>query len=839
MAESAVASGRTGFRARGSPTMTTRASRVITQSKSMDAFFKMDHLCGYYLKYLEVYSFCEENCPFYLKEREVAGMRKTDISSYAGAGGPESVSAARAVFKIFLKALLTVLTVFFLSGAIVLLSVLFYVFGMKGESVDYDLHKLQLNYTSFIYVNGPNDDAAHPVKYQSLYSSENRIWVDYDQIPQTMKDAVVAIEDKRYWEHRGVDWWRTLGATANLFNFAQASGGGSTITQQLIKNITGENEVSLTRKVKEIFRALNLERKYSKEEILSAYLNVVNFGSGCNGVQTAANLYFGKNIQDCDLAECAAIAGITRNPTAYSPLAHPDKNKARQQTVLTAMHDQKKITDAEYAAAMKESEHMKFVGKKPEDVVDENSVWNWYTETMFEDLKEGLMEVYSCSADKAIDMIYHGGLKIYSAMDSDMQTAAEEVFNDGKTFPARYQNLQGGYVSMDYSGRVLAVVGGKGKKESNRLFNLATDAKRQPGSSIKPLAVYGPAVNLGLINYSSLVNDEPLPNWKNGKPGPANADRRYHGKVTVEKALEQSYNAAAVQIDKLLTPQVSFNLLREKLGFTSLEPTDNTLAMAIGGLTNGVTVREMAAGFQIFGNGGKYYRPYTFYYVEDHDGNVILDNRDEVPTQALSSSSATIVRKLMNNVMARGTGTSANIRGWDVFGKTGTTNDNKDSWFVGGTPYAVAGIWTGYSKTPKALNKYETPVAKNVWKAVMTKYLKEKQKKDFQDDPGVVSALFCTQSGLLANPGVSASTRVGWYKKDSLPGVCNMSPGEESPESGAEDREAESESSESPGETSSGFSSETESEPGFDSDPGTNSTGPGGASSREGEPPAA
>ncbi|MCI1966292.1 MAG: transglycosylase domain-containing protein [Oscillospiraceae bacterium] len=707
-------------------------------------------------------------------------MRKTDISQYAGGRnvGKKDVSTAKSVFKMILRGIATVLAILMISGTIVAVSLFSYIYSLRNESVDYDLHKLQLNYTSFIYVNGPEDDAANPVKYQSLYSSENRVWVDYDKIPKTMKDAIVAIEDKRYWEHQGVDWKRTLGAVVNLFNVFQSDGasyGGSTITQQLIKNVTGENEVSLTRKVKEIFRAMNLEKKYSKEEILGAYLNVVNFGSGCNGVQTAANLYFGKNIQECDIAQCAAIAGITQNPTAYSPLTHPEKNKERQQTVLTAMHNQKKITDDEYKAAMQESENMKFTGKKTEDVVDENSVWNWYTETMFEDVKASLMDTYNCSSEKAVDMIYHGGLKIYSAMDSEFQSIAEDVFNDGKTFPASYPNLQGGYVAMDYNGRVLAVVGSKGKKESNRLFNLATDAKRQPGSSIKPLAVYGPAVNAGLINYSSLVNDEPVQNWKNGQPGPANWDNQYHGLITVEKALEESYNAVTVQIDKLLTPNLSFNFLHEKLGFTSLESSDNTLAaMAIGGMTQGITVKEMTAGFQMFGNGGKYYKPYTFYYIEDHDGNVIIDNRHEVPTQAISSVAATVVHKLLNNVMQHGTGYTANIWGWDVFGKTGTTNDDKDSWFVGGTSYAVAGVWTGY-RTPKVMSgRYETPVAKAVWKNIMTQYLKGKEKKSFDLDSNVIPYKFCVESGLLANPGVCTETKTGWYDKNNLPAICNL-----------------------------------------------------------------
>ncbi len=776
-------------------------------------------------------------------------MRKTDISRYADApkAAGDVISTGRSVLRMFFKALWTLFAVAAITGTVVLAFFAAYVFSLKDSSIDFDLHKLQLNYTSFIYVNGPGDNSAAPVKYASLSGSENRVWVDQDQIPKAMQDAIVAIEDKRFREHRGVDWYRTFGAATNLFNFTKGDGGGtyggSSITQQLIKNITGDNEVSLKRKITEIFRAINLEKKYSKDEILTAYLNVVPFGSGCNGVQTAANLYFGKDIKDCDIAQCAAIAGITQNPTAYNPLVHPAANKARQQIVLREMHKQGKITDAEYKAAMTESEHMVFVGKKKENIVDENSVWNWYTDALFEDVKERLMEAYGISDEKAVDMLYHGGLNIYSAMNADLQADAEKVFNDNSAFLKSYPNLQGGYFAMDYSGRVMAIVGGRGKKTSNRLFNFATDAKRQPGSSIKPLADYGPAVNLGRITYSTLLKDEPQENWKDGKPGPSNADHVYHGNVTVEYALAQSLNAAAVQLCKAITPNVSYNFLREKLSFTSLEPSDNTLAMAIGGLTQGVTVREMTAGYQIFGNGGKYYRPYTFYYVTDHDGNVIdgLDNRQEIPTQAISSPASTVMYRLLNNVMTHGLGINANISGWDIFGKTGTTNDNKDSWFVGGTPYAVAGVWTGY-KTPKTLSKYETPIAKKVWKNIMTEYLKGKEKKAVPKDPNVISALYCKESGLLANPGVTTETGVGWYDKNNLPPVCSMPPSSEAssapeetdssaapPESGQESGIGP-ESSVSGSDSSAG--SETESAPESEPDRAGSSKSEGG---RDGE----
>lgn len=701
-------------------------------------------------------------------------MRKTDINKYAGSQGN---GASKSIGRIVSKSLLTILTILFITGMIVSISLFSFILSLKNETMDYDLHKLQLNYTSFIYVNGPNDDSAHPVQYQSLYSSENRVWVDYDKIPKAMKDAIVAIEDKRYWDHNGVDWKRTLGAVTTLFSKG-SSYGGSTITQQLIKNITGDKDVSLTRKVKEIFRALNLEKKYSKEEILTAYLNIVNFGSGCNGVQSAANLYFGKNIQDCDIAECAAIAGITQNPAKYSPLVHPDLNKERQQTVLKEMHDQGQIIEADYQKAIVESEHMKFVGKKSENVVNNVPIWNWYVDTLFEDVKEGLMEHYNCSSDKAVDMLYHDGLKIYAAMDTDMQTIAEDTLKSDKVFGSN-KKLQAGYIAMDYTGRVLATVGSRGEKTSNRPLNLATTSKRQPGSTIKPLAVYGPAIESGKYTYSSLVNDNPLPDWfSDGSAGPknwgpGNTSGRYWGRIPLEWALERSLNASAAQVGFAITPNVSYNFLREKLGFTSLVPADNNRApMAIGGLSEGVTVREMTAGFEMFGNGGKYYKPYTFYHVDDHDGNVILDNRGAIPVQAIRSTTSSVMHRLLTNVVtgAHGTGRGAAISGWEVFGKTGTTNDEKDSWFIGGSPYAVAGIWTGYL-TPAHLTN--TTYAASTWKTIMAKYLQNKAKLKFTYDPNVVSAMFCTKTGLLANSSSDGDTQIGWYDKNNMPATCD------------------------------------------------------------------
>ena len=770
------------------------------------------------------------------ERRQTAQVRKTDINRLArkeqNTAGHTAFGALCFFGRVVRKVFLTVFTVCMITGIIVSISVLSFIYSMKDESIDYDLHKLKLNYTSFIYVNGEGDDPDNPVEYQALYSGENRVWVDYAEIPEYMKKAIICIEDKRFEEHKGVDWIRTGGAILNLFTGSGDSMyGGSTITQQLIKNLTGDSDVSLTRKVKEIFRALNLEKKYTKDEILCAYLNVVNFGSGCNGVQAAANLYFGKDIQDCDLAECAAIAGITQNPYKYTPLLHPEANKERQQTVLTEMYDQGAITKQEYEEAMEKSEHMTFVGRTSDEEDDDETaipVWNWYVETLFEDVKNDLMELYNISADQAVSMIYHDGLKIYSAQDTEYQEIAESILSDPTIFDPLNSGAEAGYIAMDYSGRVLAVVGNVGEKEGNRLSNNATMAKRQPGSSLKPLVDYAPAFEQKLINYSSILLDEPIENYfDDGRAGPSNYSPGFEGEVTTRYALIKSLNPPAVRLLQQITPEAAASFLVDKLGFDPIAQSDQVLSMGIGG-SMGVTVREMAAGFQIFGNGGKYFEPYTYYYVEDSDGNVILDNRDNIGREAISSENATIMRKLLEEVIGPypATGQAADVAGWQIYGKTGTTNSMMDLWFVGGSPYAVAAIWAGYPDYDQAMNDSDNR-HKTLWSEIMTEHLSTKESKSFSDDPGVFSASYCTETGKLAVPGVCTSTMTGWYTSDNVPGYCDgqhaSSASSAAGETSSSETVSEAPSSEPPetseAESESSSSSGAESEPWFPSVP--------------------
>ncbi len=397
--------------------------------------------------------------------------RETDISSYMGKTPeqqPEitykrSESGAKRFFKGLGKFLLTIFSVLAVAGIVTAISLAIYIIALASEPTGIDLKAKSMNQTSRIFIK--DSDTGEFTETRKLYSTENRIWVDNQNIPDYMKEAQVAIEDKRFYEHNGVDWQRTLSAVAMLATGSD-SYGGSTITQQLIKNITDDNEVSINRKLREICKALKLEQEYTKDQILEAYLNVVNYGNNCQGVEAAAQLYFGKSIKDCSLAECAAIAGITQNPSRWNPLIYPENNRERRELILSEMYDQGVIkTKKEYDEAMSESAKMTFVGFKSasEDEDDEdNDVQNWYYDQLFYDLRDDLARYYNISPDAASEKIYTEGLKIYCAMDEKMQNYIEkEAMNIDKSADP---SIELGSVLMDFDGRVIATVGSSNRK---------------------------------------------------------------------------------------------------------------------------------------------------------------------------------------------------------------------------------------------------------------------------------------------------------------------------------------------------------------------------------------
>ena len=625
--------------------------------------------------------------------------------------GDTAAGTVGAVFKI----IGTVLLILLVSGMMFACVFAYYVKTCLTPNLDLSLEDFKLNESSTVWY---QDASGEWRELANLSGKEKRVWVDYDEIPWYMEKALVAIEDKRFYNHKGVDWYRTAGAFVEMFARMQTSYGGSTITQQLIKNLTGENEITIQRKLTEIFGALVLEKKYDKREIMEWYLNAVYFGEGCWGVQTAAQTYFGKDVKDLSMAECAAIVGITNLPTYYDPFYNEENNKKRQETILWEMYDQGYIDHAQYEQA--KSEELAFTRTPGEEYTQE--IMSYYTEMVIDDVINDLMKLKGIGRDTAKTLLYNGGYQIYCCLDTGVQACIDQIYTNLNAIPytRSEQQLQSAIVVMDpYDGRILGISGGVGEKVINFGLNRATGTYRSPGSSIKPIASYGPAVDLGLITPDTLVLDENDIALRGTSWFPQNDGGQNFGLVSIYTALQYSLNTVAAQIvDKLpMGPQTSYDYLTTRLGVTSLVPADCDYApMALGQLTNGITVREMCQAYCAFVNDGIFTYGRSYSMVSDKEGNVVIDN---VPNtiQAFKPNTAYVMTYMMQNGVEHGTGTEAALWTVPVAGKTGTSGDYKDRWFVGCTPYYVAAVWTGYD-TPEIIHVGGNP-ASQIWRKVM------------------------------------------------------------------------------------------------------------------------
>lgn len=643
-----------------------------------------------------------------------------------------TASATGGILRLALRVFVTVLMVVVITGLLFACIFAYYVKTELNQKLKVTLEDAQLSLSSTILYTD-SEGADHEL--QTLKSRENRIWVDYENLPEGMEHALVSIEDHRFYEHKGVDWYRTAGAFAQMFLSMSNDFGGSTITQQLIKNNTQNKADLVSRKLLEIFQALELEKTYSKEEIVEWYLNTVYFGEGCYGVFTAAQTYFGKDVWDLSVAECASIIGITNNPSKYDPFIAQtitDKslgktmtcrewNKYRQEIILRQMYEYGYFDSYEDYLAAK-NEELQFV--RTENEAYEQEIYSFYVEVVIDDVIRDLMETLEINEKTARDKLYYGGLQIYCCMDPAIQSVVDNVYENVDALPQPYytskQQLQSGIVVIDpYTGEVKAIGGAVGEKTVNDAWNYATDSKRQVGSSIKPLSVYGPALENNLITQNTLVRDEPTV-VLDGKPGwlPRNSPNRYDGIMTIREALKQSKNTVAAQIVDKLTPAESYRYLTGKLGFENLVEADIDYApMAEGALTHGATVREMAQAYTAFVNSGTMTYARTYTRVLDANGNVLLNNEPETSTAFSPNTAANICNMLENATSSGGTGAASRFPGMSVAGKTGTTADNNDRYFVGFTPYYVAAVWTGYD-IPETMYFYNNP-AVQIWKSVM------------------------------------------------------------------------------------------------------------------------
>ncbi len=606
--------------------------------------------------------------------------------------------------------------------------------------------------TSFIYdVNGE--------LVADVSGWENRVPVQLNQVPQVLIDAFVASEDIRFWNHHGVDLRGILRALYRDVISASSSEGASTITQQFARNAFGLGyEKTITRKLQEVILAIQIERRYTKEEILEMYLNQIFFGHNAYGVQAASRLYFDKDVSQLTLPEAALVCGIAKNGNIYSPHIDAARAKARRNVVLDQMARYKKITQEE-ADAAKASD----LGVQPLPPED-------YPAAYFVDyVLEGLLDRYGA------DTVYRGGLKIYTTIDMKLQEALEQAYKDilDKNMPLvdkdgkPIDSPQAAAAFLDpQTGQIRAMVGGR-KHEKSLELNRAVPPRgnwegtlRQPGSAFKPIVDYAPAFELGWS--PSNVLDDSIKTWNvPGQPpwSPENYNRLYRGLVPLRTAVESSINTVAIKLLDRIGVETGVRYAR-KFGITSLvtEGTqiDASLAAAIGGLTQGVSVLDMARAFAVFDNGGIWVEPYAVIRVEDKYGNVLEQNEPKRQV-VLSEQAAYLMTDVLKGVVTRGTGVAGNP-GRPAAGKTGTTDDDKDAWYVGYTPEIVGALWMGHDQ-PEAMDDifggtYNAPI----WKQAVMAYLKDKPVQNWKEPPGLVHATVCSKSGLLPGPNCPADS---------------------------------------------------------------------------------
>lgn len=633
------------------------------------------------------------------------------------------------------------------------------------DALNFEIEDYQLNLTSsIVYV----DEDGKTVEYEKLSSDSNRVWVTIDEIPDFMQEATVAIEDERFYQHKGMDIKRTAGAFLRYLT-GNPSYGGSTITQQLVKNITNDKDIAATRKIREILRALVLETKMDKEQILEFYLNIVYFGNGCDGVQSAAQTYYDKDVSDLSLAEAASIVGITQSPTKYDPFANPEENKNKQEIVLDKMAELGYISAEECAQA--KAEKLQFSTKHSKKSSATNS---YFTEALIIEVLDDLVNELHYSEATAKKMLYNSGLQIYGTMDVDVQETMEAVFYDTSNFPKLSGDTQpeAAMVIMEpTTGEIKGVIGGAGPKTADLTLNRAVSTLRQPGSTMKPIGAYGPAIEKNLLSPGSVIIDEEFSyqgwtpkNWYSG----------YKGPVTVRQAIVESMNIPAIKTVQMVGVDTSFNFLK-KLGITSLVENKtidgkvysdrNLSALAIGGMTEGVSVKELTAAYATFANKGVYNTPHTYTKVVDNKGKVILEKTVE-SRQVFSEQTAYLMTSMLESSAKGSMGISAKIN-MPYAAKTGTTNDDVDRWFVAYTPYYVGAVWYGYD-LPQVLPYAKTRIVTHkLWQKVMGEIHKDLEYTEFEKPSGIVTATVCSQTGDL--PLSSCPTVTEEYKASMVP----------------------------------------------------------------------
>ena len=613
-----------------------------------------------------------------------------------------------------------------------------------------------------------------------LGSERKQKKINISEIPANLKNAYVAIEDERFYKHQGVDIKRTGSAILNyIFHLGNSSYGGSTITQQLVKNMTGDNTDSIFRKVKEWWQAWNLECITEKDEILEVYLNIIYVGPSIYGVEAGSNYYFNKSCKDLSLEECAFLAGINNSPNSYNPFGEKDnseKIRKRTNTVLSKMLELGYIDEEEYnVATEKVTAGLKF---KKGSVESSNGIYSYHTDALITDITNDIEEKYNISSDFATNYIYMAGLTITSTQDTKIQSQIETEMEKSKYVlqsKTGGDSSQAAMVIIDHkTGYVLGCVGGLGEKTTPRSLNRATQSIRQTGSAIKPIAVVGPAIQKRIITASSIYDDT-----EKDFPGgyhPVDYSKAL-GKITVRRAIESSQNIPFVEIMQELKPNISMDYL-ERLGITTLTEEDNNLSLALGGLQKGISPLEMAAAYAAIANDGQYIEPVFYQNIKNHTGKIIITPNQET-RRVFSKETAFILKDLLTQPVkgSNGTATYCKINGIDVAAKTGTTDSNYDRWLCGFTPYYTGVTWYGYDQN-ETVNFNKRNPAGLIWANVMSRIHTGLKTAYFEKPSAVQAVTVCAETGLKARTGCN-NTYTEYFLRFTTPDLCNEHSGSE------------------------------------------------------------
>ena len=660
------------------------------------------------------------------------------------------------------KIIKTILVVFCVIALACIIGVSMYVGAIVDEKLDLSLFTLEKSHSA-TKIFAMKDGEWEEWEEEKIIGERNFEYASISEIPDNLINAFISIEDKRFWTHSGVDFYRSAGAILNYFLNFGGKFGASTITQQLIKNVTGRDEISIERKIREASWALELEKHLSKEEILELYLNVINLSDNCYGVGVAAQRYFSKDVSELSLIECASIAAITNNPSYYNPIRHPENNAARRDTILKEMYEQGMISEEEFEANY--SVELKL---SPNDSVVKSPIHSWYVDMVINDVIADLQEEKGMSREEANELVFGGGLEIYIQVDLEIQKIMEDHYKNTSNFPSS-EGAQSSMIIIDpQSGDILGVVGSIGEKNGNRIQNYATDTLRPPGSTIKPLSVYAPALERGIINFASIYDDVPyyFREGENGilSPWPKNANGVYHGLSTLSYAIANSTNTIPLKILDELGLSHSFYFMRDKLHLDALieQGKDKSgafitdmdyAALALGQLNYGVSVRDITAAYSIFADNGEYHSPRSYSLVKDDKGRIILQ-KNSTSECVISDGNAEIMTKLMQEVVYGGTANALSVKNKvAIAAKTGTTQDNKDRWCIAYTPSLVCGVWYGY-EYPKEIPRAEKDHFLNALNTVLNRIYENDVRsayrdRQFENSARLVEVEYCMDSGLL------------------------------------------------------------------------------------------